>query len=139
MLAQYVSIDEIERKALDILPKSVRDYYASGADEELTLDRNKSAYRRYALILQNPSLLDSLFVPELPLKCSSLFLRLKCVFFRLLIRPKVFHDVKLLDTSVRLNIPMNKEKVFPYPIGIAPTAFHRMAHPEGELATCRGK
>lgn len=25
-----------------------------------------------------------------------------------------------------------------HPIGIAPTAFHRMAHPDGELATVRG-
>jgi isopentenyl diphosphate isomerase/L-lactate dehydrogenase-like FMN-dependent dehydrogenase len=27
---------------------------------------------------------------------------------------------------------------FPYPIGIAPTAFQRLAHPDGELATVRG-
>uniref|UniRef100_A0A914BYJ4 (S)-2-hydroxy-acid oxidase n=1 Tax=Acrobeloides nanus TaxID=290746 RepID=A0A914BYJ4_9BILA len=101
MLAQYVSLTDIERKAIDILPKSVRDYYASGADEELTLDRNTSAYRK------------------------------------LLIRPRVLHDVKQLDNTVRLNIPGNEDKLFPYPIGIAPTAFHCMAHPEGELATCR--
>lgn len=27
---------------------------------------------------------------------------------------------------------------FTYPLGIAPTAFHRMAHSHGELATVRG-
>jgi 4-hydroxymandelate oxidase len=45
----------------------------------------------------------------------------------------VLNDVSNLDTSISLF--GNK---LPYPILIAPTAFHKVMHPEGELATARG-
>lgn len=49
------------------------------------------------------------------------------------LNPTVLTDVTKLDTSVSL---FGHE--LPYPILIAPTAFHRIMHAEGELATAKG-
>lgn len=48
------------------------------------------------------------------------------------LRPKCLRDVSKLDLAIELfgnNLTM--------PLGIAPTAFHKIAHPDGELATAR--
>ncbi|MBD2753873.1 alpha-hydroxy acid oxidase [Spirosoma validum] len=49
------------------------------------------------------------------------------------LNPTVLTDVSKLDTRVTL---FGYE--LPYPILIAPTAYHKLMHPEGELATARG-
>lgn len=49
------------------------------------------------------------------------------------LNPSVLQDVSRLDTRITL---FGDE--LPYPILIAPTAFHKLMHPEGELATARG-
>lgn len=49
------------------------------------------------------------------------------------LNPTVLTDVSQLDTRVTL---FGHE--LPYPILIAPTAYHKLMHPEGELATARG-
>lgn len=49
------------------------------------------------------------------------------------LNPSVLKAVSQLDTGISL---FGDE--LPYPILIAPTAFHRIMHPEGELATARG-
>lgn len=52
---------------------------------------------------------------------------------RLRLRPHVLRDVDAVDTSTTLlGHPV------PSPVVVAPTAFHRMAHPEGEIASARG-
>jgi 4-hydroxymandelate oxidase len=52
---------------------------------------------------------------------------------RVRLRPRVLRDVANVDTTTTvLGTPVSS------PIHIAPTAFHRMAHPEGEAATARG-
>jgi 4-hydroxymandelate oxidase len=48
------------------------------------------------------------------------------------LRPRVLNDVSAVDTRVTL---LGQEH--PYPILLAPTAYHRLMHPEGELATAR--
>jgi isopentenyl diphosphate isomerase/L-lactate dehydrogenase-like FMN-dependent dehydrogenase len=50
----------------------------------------------------------------------------------------VLRDVNILDTSVRISLQSKFAKTFKYPIGIAPTAFQRMANDEGEIATVKG-
>jgi 4-hydroxymandelate oxidase len=52
---------------------------------------------------------------------------------KLKIQTQVLNDVANLDTKVSL---FGLE--IPYPILIAPTAFHKLMHPEGEIATARG-
>lgn len=48
-------------------------------------------------------------------------------------RPRVLMDVADVDSSVDL-----LGVRLPSPVAVAPTAFHRLAHPEGEAATARG-
>ncbi|XP_028043353.1 hydroxyacid oxidase 1 [Bombyx mandarina] len=45
-MEKYVSVKDLEEAALRLLPKSVRDYYKSGATEEQTLGENKKAFQR---------------------------------------------------------------------------------------------
>jgi 4-hydroxymandelate oxidase len=53
-------------------------------------------------------------------------------FDRWVVRPRVLVDVSKVDPSTTvLGEPI------PFPIVLAPTAFQRLAHPEGELATAR--
>ncbi len=52
---------------------------------------------------------------------------------KLRLKPRVLHDVSKLDTRVTL---LGREHAFP--ILIAPTAYHKLFHPEGEIATVRG-
>uniref|UniRef100_A0A183BU09 (S)-2-hydroxy-acid oxidase n=1 Tax=Globodera pallida TaxID=36090 RepID=A0A183BU09_GLOPA len=108
-LADLVALGDVEKRAMDILPKAARGYYESGADDEQTLRENREAFRNF------------------------------------LIRPFALTDVSLLDTSVSIRFSSTAanpkcrqfSRTFVYPIGIAPTAFHRMAHDEGEIATVK--
>ncbi|TKR60299.1 hypothetical protein L596_027564 [Steinernema carpocapsae] len=84
-----------------MLPKAARDYYRSGADDEMTLKRNRNAYQR------------------------------------LLIRPFCLRDVSQINTKTSFKLGETAFEI-PFPVGIAPTAFHRMANDEGEKATVRG-
>lgn len=54
-------------------------------------------------------------------------------FDRIRLRPRILVDVSNLDTRVTL---FGQE--MPFPILLAPTAYHRLLHPEGELATVKG-
>ena len=54
-------------------------------------------------------------------------------FDRLRLRPRVMEDVSTIDTSVSL---LGVE--LPHPIILAPTAYHRVVHPDGEVATAIG-
>src|SRR4029079_1071039 len=54
-------------------------------------------------------------------------------FDRNRIRPRVLRDVSTIDTAVTL-FGLN----LAHPILLAPTAFQRLFHPEGEVATARG-
>src|SRR4029077_16701677 len=49
------------------------------------------------------------------------------------LKPGVLRDVSKLDTSSTLF-----GQRLEYPILLAPTAYHKITHPEGELATARG-
>jgi 4-hydroxymandelate oxidase len=50
--------------------------------------------------------------------------------------PRVLRDVSAVRTRVTLGHPLNLE--LRTPIAVAPTAFHRLAHPQGEIATASG-
>jgi 4-hydroxymandelate oxidase len=54
-------------------------------------------------------------------------------FAAIRLRNRVLVDVSAIDTSTRL-----LGTAMPYPILLAPTAYHRLVHPEGEVATARG-
>lgn len=52
---------------------------------------------------------------------------------RIRLRTHVLHDVASIDTRITL-----LDRELPFPILLAPTAYQRLMHPEGELATARG-
>ena len=54
-------------------------------------------------------------------------------FDRIRLSPRILQDVSSLDMRVTLF-----GQQLEYPILLAPTAYHRIVHPEGELATVRG-
>ncbi|MBZ9750547.1 alpha-hydroxy-acid oxidizing protein [Deinococcus sp. HMF7604] len=56
----------------------------------------------------------------------------RAAYHRLRLRPRVLVDVSQIDTRTEvLGLPLQS------PIGIAPSAFHGLAHPDAELATAR--
>jgi hypothetical protein len=73
------------------------EYYAGGANDELTLHENVAAYRRWQL------------------------------------RPRVLRDVSAPSTAVTV---LGEELALP--VLVAPVAYQRAAHPEGELGTAEG-
>jgi 4-hydroxymandelate oxidase len=54
-------------------------------------------------------------------------------FQKIRLRQKILVDVSAIDTRVTL---LNEE--LPFPVLLAPAAYHRLLHTEGELATARG-
>ena len=90
------NVAQYEEAARALLTPAIYDYYAGGAEDELTLRWNEAAFRQFAL------------------------------------RPRVLVDVSRIDPSVEL---LGDRLAFP--VLLAPTAFQRLAHPDGELATAR--
>lgn len=50
---KFTCVDDYEEYALKVLPPSVRDYYKSGAGDEITLQWNKEAFRKYVFKISN--------------------------------------------------------------------------------------
>ena len=91
-----INLFDYETASRGKLSQSAWDYYASGANDEITLRDNRDAYDRIK------------------------------------IRYRVLRDVSKRDLATTVlghRVAM--------PVLLAPTAFQRMAHPDGELATVR--
>ncbi|NDC59797.1 MAG: alpha-hydroxy-acid oxidizing protein [Alphaproteobacteria bacterium] len=91
-----VNLVEFEQAARARLAREAYEYYAGGANDEITLRRNREAYEEIAL------------------------------------HYPVLRDVSSRDTSTSVL----GEKIS-FPVMVAPTAFHRMACPDGECAAAR--
>jgi 4-hydroxymandelate oxidase len=90
------SLCDMEREAQQRLDPAIYDYFAGGADGEITVRSNGAAFARVGLL------------------------------------PRVLRGAgpaRLETTILNCQISM--------PVLIAPTAFHKLAHPEGERATAR--
>lgn len=96
LLDQCVEVLDFEAIARDKLQKMAFDYYVSGANDQITVRENRSAFDRLQLL------------------------------------PRVMVDVSRIDMQTSL-----LDMPFRVPFMIAPTAFQRMAHPDGEIATAR--
>lgn len=91
-----VNLEDYHQIAKQILPKMVYDYYASGAEDQISLNWNREGFSSIKLL------------------------------------PRVLVNVSKLDTSLEvLGVPID------FPVLIAATAMHKMADPEGEIATAR--
>ena len=97
MAVRFTNLLELEDMARAKVPRAIFDYIAGGAEDEVTLRRNREAFGRWAL------------------------------------RPRVLRDVSKRDTKTVLL----GERVS-MPVCVAPTSFHALVHPEGEVATARG-
>src|SRR5712692_4520451 len=91
-----LSLRELQSEAYRRLDRSVYDFFAGGADDEITLQANEAAFAGIGL------------VPRVLRKSG------RCPL-----------EVTLLRCRASM------------PVLIAPTAFHRLAHPDGECATAR--
>jgi 4-hydroxymandelate oxidase len=91
-----VNLREYETAARDKLDPALYDYFAGGAQDEVTLAANEAAFRRLMLV---PRVLTGAGEPSL--------------------------ETEILGRTASM------------PVLIAPSAFHRLAHPDGELATGR--
>lgn len=93
-----MDVDALEAAARDAgLAPDAHAYYSTGADDELTLAANRSAWNRWR------------------------------------IRPRVLRDVSGVDVSTTvLGSPVR------VPVLVAPAAYQRLAHDDGEAATARG-
>jgi isopentenyl diphosphate isomerase/L-lactate dehydrogenase-like FMN-dependent dehydrogenase len=91
-----VNVLEFEALARERMTPSAYDYYAGGAEDEVTLAENREAFRRLAL------------------------------------RPRVLTGADTVSTRtsvLALDLSL--------PVGLAPTAFNKLGHPDGELAAAR--
>lgn len=95
-LENYVEVMDFETAAHNALDKMAYDYYASGANDQITLRENRAAFDRWTLW------------------------------------PRVLVDVSKPDLTTTV-----LGKTLAFPLMIAPTAFQRMAHKDGEAATGR--
>lgn len=91
-----LSLRALEEEARERLTPPVYDFFAGGAEDEVTLRANEAAFARIGLV---PRVLRGGGAPNL--------------------------GVSLLGRRLA------------FPVLVAPTAFHRLAHPEGESATAR--
>ena len=92
----FITLDDFEAAARDILPKVSYDYLAGGSDDELTLRDNRASFQRWRL------------------------------------RPRILAGVGQRDLSTTV-----LGHLLDFPLILAPTAMHQLAHPDGELATSR--
>jgi len=91
-----VNVSDFEAIARERMTPSAYDYYAGGAEDEVTLAANREAFRRLSL------------------------------------RPRMLAGVSDVSTRTEvLGIPMA------LPVALAPTAFNKLGHPDGELAAVR--
>ena len=96
-LDEFLSLSDFEKKAEQLMSKTVWEFVSSGAPDEITLRWNREAFNKIK------------------------------------IQTHVLKDVAKIDTKVTL---LGQELA--YPILIAPSAYHKTMHPEGEIATAKG-
>lgn len=91
-----VNVLEFEAIAREKMTPSAYDYYAGGAEDEVTLARNREAFQQIAL------------------------------------RPRVLAGTASISTRTQLfGLELS------LPIGLAPTAFNQLGHPDGEIGAAR--
>jgi isopentenyl diphosphate isomerase/L-lactate dehydrogenase-like FMN-dependent dehydrogenase len=97
VIEDWVNVADAELEGFGRLERGVRDYFAGGAGDEVTLRENVEAWGRWRL------------------------------------RPRVLNDVREVSTAAEvLGGPVSS------PVLVAPVAYQRMAHPEGEAGMAVG-
>ena len=129
-LLDLVCVDDYERRALSMLDSRYADFFATGSDEEQTLTDNKTDFKRWITKTHNCWLTYAvLYLNWYSYSTYCLYISI----YSLRLRPKVLVDVS--NISLRTTI---LGSAIDFPICIAPTAQHKLAHPLGETATAKG-
>ena len=141
-----VNVAEYEAYAAATLPRNAHGYYASGANDMITLRENRAAFSRLRImpkILIDVSSIRYHLIPYQPLWTLSLILQQTSPFNSSLVQPihvSLIHLTILWPIPATLAISVETtilgDKVIS-PICIAPTAMQRMAHDHGECATAK--
>ena len=92
-----ITVEDYEEAARQRLSKNAWDYFASGADEQLTLRRNRKAFEKYE------------------------------IWYRVLVG---ISEVDLRTTILGTEVE--------FPVLVSPTAYQKLAHEQGEVATALG-
>jgi isopentenyl diphosphate isomerase/L-lactate dehydrogenase-like FMN-dependent dehydrogenase len=93
---RFLTLDDYEPAAREVLPPDTYDYYAGGAGDEWTLAENRRAFDRWVI---RPRVLTGAYPPD--------------------------PATEILGTRIG------------FPVLVAPWAYQRLAHPDGEVATAR--
>lgn len=114
-----VCISDYEQETVKLLSKNAWEFFRSGAGNERTLQLNCDAFNKWVVTLWNYIVHSFIFYDSNR---------------RIRIRPRVLIDISKRDLSCQLlGIDLD------FPIAIAPTSAHRVAHSDGEIATAKGK
>ncbi|KAL6651407.1 hypothetical protein ACP70R_010332 [Stipagrostis hirtigluma subsp. patula] len=136
------NVSDYEELARQKLPKMVYDFYAAGAEDQWTLNENKEAFSR--ILFSHPIVASKVKNREIGntfglslinrkiLSGIALVLISSAEKNRKVFQPRALIDVSHIDMST--SVLGNKISM---PIMVAPTALHKLAHPEGELASAR--
>ena len=93
---RYLTVDDFESAAHELLAPEIYDFYAGGAGDEWTLGENRRAFDDWVI---RPRVLTGAYPPD--------------------------PSTEILGTRID------------FPVLVAPWAYQRMAHPDGEHATAR--
>jgi isopentenyl diphosphate isomerase/L-lactate dehydrogenase-like FMN-dependent dehydrogenase len=93
---RFLTVDDYEPAAREVLPPDTYHYYAGGAGDEWTLAENRRAFDRWVI---RPRVLTGAYPPD--------------------------PATEILGTRIG------------FPVLVAPWAYQRLAHPDGEVATAR--
>lgn len=93
---RFLTVDDYEPAAQEVLPPDTYHYYAGGAGDEWTLAENRRAFDRWVI---RPRALTGAYPPD--------------------------PATEILGTRIG------------FPVLVAPWAYQRLAHPDGEVATAR--
>jgi (S)-2-hydroxy-acid oxidase len=113
MAEEPVNVNEFQELARQVLPKMYFDFYNGGAEDQYTLKENMEAFHRITLSIQSFLLAEKDTI-------------LNHFFGLVSFRPRILVDVSRISMSTTI-----LGHHIAAPIMIAPTSFHKLAHPEG--------
>ena len=128
-----VCLDDFEIYAKKHLAKNALDYYRSGSNDEITLGENLSSFRRYSTKLINFYIIAQKQKSNISIYCI-LSVNSFVIIDSWKIRPRMLHNVSICDMTTAI-----LKRNISFPVCVAPTAMHKMAHPAGEVATAQGR
>lgn len=126
-----VCVSDYEKKAAEILASDSLNYFQDAAGDKITLRLNRTAFDKW---VEHKFSILMLHLNSIIYLQSFVIVNLFLIWIiRIRIRPRVLIDIAKRDLSCNI-LGINLD----LPIAIAPTSYHKLAHPDGENATAKG-